>query len=253
MIGLAAFLSYLLWIETLKPRYRHGRIGADGYCDCIGLGIGALERAGLHWRGVHGSNWAARNAVEGLERIGDGNLEVGDWVFKADPTGKNLPDRYDGDPDQNDYYHVGYVLSVEPLDIIHCTKSRGVDGVTHDHRIGRWAYRGWSKYIPAEQRGFVPAVASGSADEDLPAQSADAITGGELTAAEGAEWLPATVTAERGSTVKIRAKPSSRCRLYWLVPVGAELLTLNDRPDGWTPVRYKDKKGYMMSKFLERG
>lgn len=251
MIGLAAFLSYLLWIETLKPRYRHGRIGADGYCDCIGLGIGALERAGLHWRGVHGSNWAARNAVEGLERIGDGNLRVGDWVFKADPTGKGLPERYSGDPDQNDYYHVGYVLSVEPLDIIHCTRSNSVDGITHDHKIGKWTHRGWSKYITREQRGNAPVSASDIQMDKSPSEAANAAQ--RESDAETGAYLPAKVVAESGTSVRLRAKPSRRCRLYWRVPVGAGVLAADDRDDGWTPVKYGTRKGYMMSAFLERG
>ena len=56
--------------------------GSDGYCDCIGLIIGAIRRMGLKWTGIHGSNWAARKEVEKLEKINSVNdLSVGDLVL----------------------------------------------------------------------------------------------------------------------------------------------------------------------------
>lgn len=44
MINLDQFLSAIETIKSLSPKYRLGHTGDDGYCDCIGLVIGAVER-----------------------------------------------------------------------------------------------------------------------------------------------------------------------------------------------------------------
>lgn len=249
---LAAFLDGIRAIEAARPSYRLGHSGDDGFCDCIGLIIGAIQRGGGSWNGIHGSNWAARHAVVGLERIGDGNLKVGDLVFKG--GGGGLPGRYADDPDQTDYYHVGAVISVDPLDIIHCTRRGDENGVVHDYRIGRWNYRGWLEQIPLNQRGGGQFAASGAlngADDQASAEPSETRPAASQAGAE--VFQPAVVVAENGSTVKLRAEPSRRCRLYWNIPVGSPVEAGNDRANGWTPVRYCGHKGYMMSKFLERG
>ena len=53
------FLTNVRRIQAADPRYRLGRDGSDGYCDCIGLVIGAIRRSGGQWRGIHGTNWTA--------------------------------------------------------------------------------------------------------------------------------------------------------------------------------------------------
>ena len=63
MLSLTEFLSAIEEIASENPSYRKGGSGFDGTCDCIGLIIGALALAGFKWPGVHGSNWAARNAM----------------------------------------------------------------------------------------------------------------------------------------------------------------------------------------------
>lgn len=45
-IKLAAFLEQFETICATKPDYRIGGSGTDGTCDCIGLIIGAVRRAG---------------------------------------------------------------------------------------------------------------------------------------------------------------------------------------------------------------
>lgn len=144
------------------------------------------------------------------------------------------------------YYHVGYVVSVDPLDIIHCTRSQIVDGITHDHKIGRWSHRAWSKFISSEQRGNAPVGL------EVSTECAEASTDQTTAGMEGIYHI-ATVVSDNGEPVKMRAKPSRRCRLYWLVPSGASILAADDRSDGWTPVRRDGRQGYMMTKFLSRG
>ena len=84
MVTLEAFLSGVAKIKSEAPTYREGGDGSDGTCDCIGLVIGAIRRAGGGWAGTHGSNYAARFAVDGLFRQVDAaDLEPGWLVFKA--------------------------------------------------------------------------------------------------------------------------------------------------------------------------
>ena len=72
------FLTNVRRIQAADPRYRLGRDGSDGYCDCIGLVIGAIRRSGGQWRGIHGTNWTARNAMHDLNPLrGAGQLRRG--------------------------------------------------------------------------------------------------------------------------------------------------------------------------------
>ena len=141
--NLSAILSAVDAIQQEAPTYRLGGKAEDGTCDCIGLIIGALYRCGTKWPGIHGSNWAARNAMAWLKPVSCADdLAVGDVVYKAKAPGQagyRLPDRYAAGPDLNDYYHVGVVRSISPLQIIHCTSP---GGVKTDTRLGRWAYVG---------------------------------------------------------------------------------------------------------------
>lgn len=46
MVTLEAFLIEVAKIKSEAPTYREGGDGSDGTCDCIGLVIGAIRRAG---------------------------------------------------------------------------------------------------------------------------------------------------------------------------------------------------------------
>ena len=226
---LSAFLSAVDAIAAEQPTYRLGGKAEDGTCDCIGLIIGALNRCGVKWPGIHGSNWAARNAMAWLLPVADaGDLSVGEIVYKAKrpgETGYALPERYAKDPDRSDYYHVGVVRSVEPLRIVHCTSP---GGVVVDTKVGKWAYRGWLKLI----------------DTSASAGVSNTITGDDATMD-----ILATVTAERGSTVNMRSRASTSASLLERVPVGARV-TIMDEYGGWAKIRYGSVTGYMMSDFL---
>ena len=151
LITINEFLAAVEEIAAENPRYRKGGSGFDGSCDCIGLIIGALQRCGGKWTGIHGSNWAARNAVNGLKRIvSNADLETGELVFKAKGPGAkgyDLPSRYKGDKDLNDYYHVGIVLSVYPLRIRHMT----TPATKVDTKLGAWSHHGWCLLVEKEK------------------------------------------------------------------------------------------------------
>lgn len=225
------FLSEVQAIADAAPRYKLGHKGDDGYCDCIGLVIGACERSGVKWDGIHGSNWAARHYTGSLMRVTDADeLSVGDLVYKAHnpgETGYNLPDRYKSDPDQRDYYHVGVVTGVEPLRITHCTSGGGVDGITTDSKLGKWTYKGQLTLI------------DGMAANHEPAESAQELIG------------TATVTASSGRTVNLRDRASKRGEVITRVPVGdtVEVLSVDG---GWARVRVP-VEGYMMADYLKGG
>lgn len=216
-IPLTAFLQNTDAIAAEKPSYQLGHDGSDGKCDCIGLIIGAIRRSGGTWDGIHGSNYAARNEMDYLLPVTDADdLNMGEVVYKASMPGQtnyNLPNRYDGDPDKRDYYHVGVVRSVNPLQIVHCTGP----GIVTDAKLGKWTHRGW--------------LAKVSREGDTPMS----------------EIITATVVAESGSTVNLRSKPDGA--LIDRVPVGTTV-TVSGHQDGWSRIAYNGQTGWMMDKYL---
>ena len=220
---LEAFIAQVEAIAQASPVYRLGGDGSDGTCDCIGLVIGAIRQAGGAWMGTHGSNYAARYEMRELLPVTDaGELCLGDVVYKARTPGQAgyaLPERYKKGPDQRDYYHVGVVTAVEPLEITHCTGP----GIVRDTKLGKWTYRGRLEKVDYDGTEVVETMAQ-----------------------------EAKVTAASGSTVKMRSKPSTSDGLYWEVPVGAEV-QVAEITGGWAKVRYGDRTGYMMVAFLDMG
>lgn len=213
--------SFLRGVDAIaeeKPTYKLGHDGSDGTCDCIGLIIGAIRRAGGKWTGTHGSNWAARNAMDTLHAVTEPvDLQVGQAVFKAAEPGQsgyNLPDRYNGDADTRDYYHVGVVRSVSPLEIVHCTGP----GIVYDNKLGKWNYAGWLRM-----------VSRGNEEE------------------EATGMQTAVVIAESGSTVNLRKTPHGA--LEDRVPVGSTAQLL-DTMDGWARIATNGKTGWMDLKYL---
>ena len=215
------FLEKVEEIAQSNPSYKEGRDGSDGTCDCIGLIIGAIRRAGGAWNGIHGSNYSARYEMRELLPVMDaGELNLGDAVYKARMPGEvgyALPERYKNDPDQRDYYHVGVVTAVEPLEITHCTGP----GIVRDTKLGRWTYRGRLEKVDYDGTEVVETMVQ-----------------------------TATVVADSGSKVKMRSKPSTSDGLYWEVPVGA-LVQVAVVSGEWAKVRYQGRTGYMMVEYLE--
>lgn len=139
------FVAAVLENVQRVTQYKLGGDGSrNGECDCIGLIIGAVRLMGKNWDGIHGSNYAARYKTANLAPLtGAGVLAVGNIVYKArGPKEANydLPVRYDSHPDKLDYYHVGVVTSVAPLEITHCTNTPG--GIKRDSSPGKWKYYG---------------------------------------------------------------------------------------------------------------
>ena len=66
----------------------------------------------------------------------------------------------------------------------------------------------------------------------------------------------AIVVAESGSTVKMRAKPTQKCGLYWDVPICAEVTVYDwdaatdEKGQPWSRIRWAGQDGYMLTEFL---
>lgn len=217
-----------IYIE--QPQYQEGHDGSDGYCDCIGMCRGGLERAGATGvTGMRGTNQAARKTIVDLQELkSDAPLLVGDVVLKVrdkDDPNMPLPDRYrkggaDYDPKwgETNFTHIGTVTKVNPIEITHMTSPTA----KKDHSIKGWSFFGelpWVEYEPAPDPEPEPEV------------------------------MYATVVAEKGSTVKMRAKPSTSCRLYWDVPVGS-LVIVDEKGEEWSQITWEGRTGYMMTRFL---
>ena len=229
-----AFLRAVAEIRSEGPRYRLGGDGSDGTCDCIGLIIGAIRRAGGRWPGTHGSNYAARNVmIKLIRQVDAASLELGWLVFKARgpmDDGYNLPDKYraggaEYNGDVMGYYHVGVVTSIEPLNITHCTKSGGVEGITVDTRQGLWVYAGPCNlvdYTDEDEKG----------DDDV-------------------EVKKGVVASQDGNPVKLRPTPSTAKPYLAKVPVGTVVEVMQDA-QGWAQIRLPSGQvGYMMAEFID--
>lgn len=211
---LQAFVAGVLENAARVKEYCLGMDGANGRCDCIGLIMGGIRLAGGQWKGTHGSNYAARQEMQSLEKVTSARqLQPGQMVFKArcpGETGYALPAAYRAGVDLNDYYHVGMVESAVPLQIVHCTSVPG--GIRRDTSLGNWQYAGLWKGIE-----------------------------------------PETVCKYRvvGGRLNMRTGPGSHYPVSASLPDGA---VVEGRPvDGnaaWLCVSWQGKKGYCMSRYL---
>lgn len=231
MISKETFIKNVLAIQQRYPTYREGGLGADGTCDCIGLIMGAMYEAGVKKYDMHSSNYFARYQMQNLYAVSrPEHLFSGMIVYKATEDTSDLNARYQPGGryytgDILDYYHVGVVLSANPLTIIHCTSGGGVDGITTDHSMGKWAFGGMLKDINY-----------GSADEP---------------ASEEETMVPykAKVTAPSGSTVNMRVSPNPDAARMAKVPIG-NIVEVQTEADGWARIAYGYQVGYMMSQYL---
>lgn len=211
--------EFVAWITRNAARvreYRNGGSGTDGTCDCIGLIIGAWRMSGNKWPWTHGSNYTARYLVRGL--AAGQPLRLGDLVFKAWEPGQQrykLPSTYRGHHDKRDYYHVGVVTRADPLEITHCTSVPG--GIKRDTARGQWTYSGQFNKLEI--------------------------------ATEDTMSYQATVYAENGQPVKLRAEPSANCSSYTNIKVGTPAEVIGENGD-WAYIVAGTRQGYMQRKYL---
>lgn len=219
MIALNQFMEGInLNVDRVKE-YRLGHSGKNGYCDCIGLIIGALQLMGQSWNGTHGTNYAKRYKIQDgtFEQNTLANLYVGKVLFKGrteQDSGYSLPDKYKNGPDLIDYYHVGVCTSVSPLQITHCTSVPG--GIQRDTKLGKWKYGGQIDGVDYNKE--VPIV-----------------------------FETAYVT---GGSLNLRSTPSTSSVKIASIPDGSKVQILQKTNQDWNKIVYDGKTGYVMSKFL---
>lgn len=224
MISVLEFIEAVKWNAARVNEYKNGKMGNNGFCDCIGLVMGALDHLGIKWNGLHGTNWTVRHMVNGFREIsGINSLSVGDLVFKSRSPGEayyNLPDRYKSGTDLKDYYHVGVVLETAPtLSIIHCTSVPG--GIAYDNKIGKWKWAASSCYVDESVVFSMPLE----------------------------ETYEARVTADNGFPVKMRKSDNEKADWLMKIEVGKTVTVLEDHGN-WKKISYEGTDGYMKSEFL---
>ena len=226
MIAMSDFLDAVRRNADRVTDYQLGHDGTGGECDCIGLAIGAVRLAGGKYSGTHGSNWAARHEVAGLCPVTSAaQLRPGQLILKAKRPGEAgwaLPDKYRNDPDQNDYYHAGVVLSASPLLIVHCTTRTEGGGIYYDTKMGNWAYAADLKQVDY----------TGSAPDQ-----------------EEEQRMKATIWTENGKPANLRGRKSTSSALIGQIPVSDGIEVVEEDGD-WAKVIWGTKTGYVLSKFV---
>ena len=200
------------------PYVSPGSNNANGI-DCSGLFVKIYrdQDASIY----HGSNRIYRKYCNEKGRItSTAQLEPGMAVFKWKDR---QPDGYKDS--LGDFHHIGLVVSGKPLKIIHASSAKGK--VVEDTKIGQWTYWGKLKDVAYE-----------NGDDNMPI---DDVPVSEMLA---------VVTAESGSTVKMRAKPSTSSSVYWDIPIGATVV-VDEKGETWSRIRHGGRSGYMMTKFLK--
>lgn len=216
-------------IAEERPDYRIGGDGSDGTCDCVGLGIGALRRMGIDYDGLHGSNWAARHeAVELCEIESVKQLRVGDNTLKAYGPGDKgwaLPELYGDDPDQNDYYHMGVVVSVNPLQIVHCTSPT----CKIDTKLGRWSHA----FVWRQLTNTIDTPVQGEVEEEKTMEA----------------LYEARVVLKESKALNIRAGRSTAARKIGSVPNGATVIVCEE--GAWPLIEYDGLQGFVSGEYLK--
>lgn len=241
MISLSKFLNGCKRNAARIKGYKLGCNGSNGLSDCIGYIMGALQLEGQAWNGTHGSNYAARYRTKNLHRVDNASqLKLGEIVYKYNAPGtkawkESFPiGTYKNHPDQNDYYHVGVVTSVNPLEISHCSGG----GMHYDKKLGDWAYSGNCSLV--EYGSVIPPV--NPVEDDT---SKTEVTGP----------CKAVVDVPDDSTVNIRSKASTSGSILVKLKEGTHVDVLSVS-GSWAKIGYSFNKtgtGYVMKKFINNG
>ena len=243
MISLAQFLEGCKKNAARIKAYKLGCSGANGYSDCIGYPIGAQELMGQKWNGTHGCNYAVRSRMKNFHTVSAASqLKLGQFVFKVrrpGETGYALPPKYrmggaSYNGDLNDYYHVGVVTSVNPLEISHCSSG----GMHYDKKLGKWSRAGDCSLVDYSTDSSVTPDIQPPETPDMPAETGDMV-----------------VDVPDDTSVNVRNKPSTSANVLTRLPEGTKV-TVTSVNGAWSHISYTYQKtgtGYVMTKFLNGG
>ena len=215
--------------------YQEGKSGQNGLCDCIGLIIGAMTRLGHGSYPIHSTNYFARYQMDSLRILSPAEkLAIGQLVYKADDDQSDLNDRYKlggryYTGDRLDYYHVGVVTDVNPLEITHCTQSGTISGIKRDSSTKGWTHVGEVKGVD-----YAADINVGSNEEEIMSKTA-------------------YVTSPDGKAVRLRKTPTTEGEYNTIAKVNtATVVDVPEQAGEWATVVTPDgKRGYMMTKYLK--
>lgn len=199
--------------------------------DCSGLFIKIFRDQGSNI--AHGSNTIWRKYCYDKGPLTSvSQLVPGMAVFKhKDQDTDKYPDG------QGDFHHIGLVVAVSPLRIIHASSVKGC--VTADTTLGKWTYCG--KLLGVDYSGSdIPGPTPGPEPEPAP---------------EPVGPVYATVWAASGQTVNLRKEKSTNAKLLARMPIGTKVRVIR-QGDTWCNVAYTDSypatwQGYVLTKFLK--
>lgn len=192
--------------------------------DCSGMFVKMYRDQGA--KIYHGSNTIFREYCSETGKITSAkDLQVGMAVFKCKPwTDADKGNKWYGTEPGN-LSHIGFVTSVNPLEITHCTSPVAKT----DSSIGKWAY--WGKLKDVDYGGS-PSPEPGPDPEPTPVTKT------------------MYVYAENGKPVNMRRKARKQAALVERVPVGASVIWQKDDGNGWAYVKYHGFVGWMMDCYL---
>ena len=179
--------------------------------DCSGLFVKCFRDQGSSI--YHGSNtiWRKYCSEKGQLKS-EAQLLPGMAVFKH--KGKDTAKYPDG---QGDFYHIGMVTQIDPLEIVEASSVSGK--VITNTKIGKWTF--WGKL------------------KNVNYSKVSTPTG-----------TTAKVYAPKGRTVNLRASGSMKARILAKVPIGTTVCVIS-QGDTWTQIQTGDKSGYMMTIYLK--
>lgn len=186
--------------------------------DCSGAFVYAYRQFGQ--RIYHGSNRIIRVYCRDVQPVnGTEGLRPGMAIFRSRRDTSRMKaeyrpgGRYYNPALPEDFYHMGLIASVSPLQIINATSPKA----RVDTSLRRWTHAGYLKAVDYE--------------------SGDAPT--------------AVVTAESGSSVNLRKAPNRQSPILARVPLGQTVTLLACDDEAWHKIRWQNKTGYMMKEFLK--
>lgn len=207
------------WIYTANA-------SETGNVDCSGAFVWSYNQHGMYI--YHGSNRIAREYVvelipikeakeKGLIVPGMAAFKIynqGDTYYNLRPEYQKGGSHYNGD--LTDYHHIGLV----DTDTNYILNAKGKDyGFVRSKITEKWTHVAYLKNIIYE--------------EEKPME----------------EKL-ATVVAQSGSTVNVRASANKNSVVLFKVPIGSTVTITNDLGE-WCKIKYEGKTGYMMSNYLD--
>lgn len=217
--------------ELIEPAFSY--LGVPySTMDCQAFVERCLHDIGI-WDDEPGSNaWYRRMTWTGAPeecRKTFGKIPVGAFLFILKDSGE--PAKYQGDGIGN-ASHIGIYTGIGQ-GAIHSSSSKGC--VCESKFQGKTIPNGGWNRVGLDQKILDYGLDPGENPEEKEVMGMTAI-----------------VTAESGSTVRMRDKPSKSCTDYIHVPVGSDVEVLDAAPvEGWMQIRYDGKVGYMMVQYLK--